>query len=218
MFRRDESATRNLPLLLSLIGSYIALSAIELKDFRYTMPMIAPIAVIGVSWLEFLKPTVRRWLSGGLVAYAIAAFLVVSFGTSLLPEEVKVPIGAGSLTSDLSNYQPPESYRVTGIVIFAQSSGPSDEEWHQEDPFKEMSARGENPTFWFTEPRETTWFTSWGIRYYAFRYHATWVGLPQDAQFLIIRGPVPEGVTDGFVQIKQYNLPYEGPLRLYQRL
>jgi 4-amino-4-deoxy-L-arabinose transferase-like glycosyltransferase len=217
MFRRDEARAKNLPLILSVIGSYIALSTIELKDFRYTMPMIAPIAVIAVSWLQFVRPALRRPLTTGLVAYAVLGFLVFNFDTDLLPREVKIPVGVSSLTSDLSGYAPPESVRVTGIIVYAQPGGPSDDDWHQEDPFKEMAARSPNPAFWFTEPRETNWFTSWGIRYYAYRYHALWVGLPEQAQFLIIRGPVPAGVTDGFVEIKQYRLPYEGPLRLYQR-
>ena len=39
----------------------------------------------------------------------------------------------------------------------------------------------------------------------------------RDAQFLIIRGPVPPGVTQGFRQIKEYPLPYAGPLRLYEQ-
>jgi hypothetical protein len=184
--------------------------------------MIAPIAVIGTSWLEFVRPGARQLLSRGLVAYGIAAFLIISFGTSLLPNEMKIPLARGSLTANLYDLAPPESDRVTGIVIFAQHGfrvgAPSDEEWHQEEVFKEMAARGGDTTFWYTDPGEAIWFNTWGVRYYAFKYDALWVGSPQEAQFLIIRGPVPEGVTAGFVQIKQYRLPYAGPLRLYQRL
>ncbi len=72
-------------------------------------------------------------------------------------------------------------------------------------------------TFWFAEPGEAIWFNTWGVRYFSIKHEALWVGTPAEARFLIIRGPVP-GLTAGFVQVKQYPLPYGGPLQLYQRL
>jgi Dolichyl-phosphate-mannose-protein mannosyltransferase len=221
LFLKDKAASKNMLLILSVIGSYVALSAIELKDFRYTMPMISAIAVIAISWLEFLRPRLRQWLGGGLIAYSILTFFVISFGTSLLPKDITIPLKARSFTSDLADFAPPESSRVTGIVLFAQHGfrvgAPSSQQWHQEDVFREMASRRMNASFWFTEPAETIWFTSWGIRYFAFKYHMSWVPSTNEAQFLIIRGPVPAGVTNGFRQIKEYPLPYAGPLRLYEQ-
>ena len=137
LFRKDEAAIKNAPLLLSVVGSYIALSAIELKDFRYTMPMIAAIGVIATSWLEFVGPRLRRWLGGGLLAYCVMTFFVISFGTGLLPKDITIPLKPRSFTSDLADFAPPESGRITGIVVFAQHGfrvgPPSSEEWHQED-------------------------------------------------------------------------------------
>lgn len=221
LFVKDKAASNNVLLILSVIGSYIALSAIELKDFRYTMPMISAIAVIATSWLEFLRPRVRQWLSGGLIAYSVIAFFAISFGTSFVPKDITIQLKARSFTSDLVDFAPPESTRVKGIVVFAQHGfrigAPSSQQWHQEDVFKDIASRRKDTTFWFTEPAETIWFTSWGIRYFEFKYHMHWVPSARDAQFLIIRGPVPPGVTDGFMQIKEYSLPYAGPLRLYEQ-
>jgi 4-amino-4-deoxy-L-arabinose transferase-like glycosyltransferase len=221
LFVKDKAASKNALLILSVIGSYIALSAIELKDFRYTMPMISAIAVIATSWLEFLRPRVRQWLSGGLVAYSVVVFFAISFGTSLLPKDITIQLKARSFTSDLEDFAPPESTRVKGIVVFAQHGfrvgAPSSQQWHQEDVFKDIASRRKDAAFWFTEPAETIWFNSWGIRYFEFKYHMHWVPSARDAQFLIIRGPVPAGVTDGFTEIKEYSLPYAGPLRLYEQ-
>ncbi len=215
LFRKDEAAIKNAPLLLSLVGSYIALSAIELKDFRYTMPMIAAIGVIATSWLEFVGPRLRRWLGGGLLAYCVMTFFVISFGTGLLPKDITIPLKPRSFTSDLADFAPPESGRITGIVVFAQHGfrvgPPSSEEWHQEDVVREIATRGGRTSFWFTEPRETIWFTTWGIRYFAFKYHVRWVASARNAEFLIIRGPVPADVVRGYAEVKRYSLPYEGP-------
>ena len=222
LFRRREFANRNSLLVLSLIGSYIALSLISLKDFRYVMPMIPAIAVIGTSWLEYLRPRPRQWLSRGLIAYSMLAFLIISFGAGLLPRDIRVPLETGSLTSGLYDLAPPESYSITGVVIFGQHGfrigAPSDEEWHQEDVFEEMARRGGEATFWFAEPGEAIWFNTWGVRYYEAKHDALWVTSPDQARFLIIRGPIPPGVTGGFVQVKKYRLPYGGPLRLYERV
>ena len=223
LFRRSEAARSNLPLILSLVGAYVALSLITIKDVRQAMPMVPAVAVLATSWLEYLRPRTRQWLVAGLVGYGVLTFLVISFGTSAFSNTVKIPIATGSLTSDVSTFAPPKTTRVTGLVLFNQRPlflGPaSDEEWHQEDVFKEMVARGgPNPSFWFTDPADSIWFNTWGIRYYSYRYGATWVGLPQEAQFLLIRGPTPAGVTTGFTEVKRYGLPYGGPLTLYQRL
>ena len=223
LFLRDESARRNLPLLLSLVGAYIVLSAIAVKDVRYTMPMIAPIAVIAVSWLEFLKPATRRWVSRSLIAYCAVAFLVISFGSNVISKEIKIPTGTSSLTSDVSIFAPPETTRVTGIVVFDPDplfvGAPSSEAWHQDDVFRDLVALGgTGTTFWFSDPADSIWFNTWGVRYFSDKHKAIWVGTPAEAEFLVIRGPVPEGSTAGFALVKQYPLPYDGPLQLYQRL
>ena len=106
-------------------------------------------------------------------------------------------------------------------MLFAQHGfllgPPSRQEWHQADLFREIAARGGKSFAYSGNPLETIWFNTWGIRYYALRYHLSWV-FPNAAQFLIVRGPVPPGLTGGFVEIRDYSLPYSGPVRLYQRV
>jgi 4-amino-4-deoxy-L-arabinose transferase-like glycosyltransferase len=224
IFRKDLSATRNSPLVLCIVGGYIALTLIELKDFRYTMPMLPAVAVIATSWLSYVNEKARSWITVGLATYCIVAFVVISFGTSLLPRDITIPIKARSYTSNIFHLSPPESIRVKGIVVFAQHgfiiSQPSDEEWHKEDLFREMAARsnGEQATFWYSAGPETIWFTTWDTWYFSLKYDALWLADPAAARFLIIRGPVQSDVTAGFVKIKEFRLPYDGPLGLYQRV
>jgi hypothetical protein len=230
VFLKDESAEKNAPLLLSVVGSYIYLSLLVVKDFRYTMPMVPAIAVLATHWLEYLRPKVARWLTGGLVAYSVLAFLVISFGTSLLPNTIRIPLEAHSYTSDLVARALPEPLRVTGVVIFDQHSyfvgAPSHDQWHQEDAFKEMAARG-NGAFAYSGPPTASgcvelpvcdqiWFQTWGLRYYGLRYHRAY-SVPEAARFLITRGTQAPGATRGFLLVKEWPLRYTSPLRLYER-
>jgi 4-amino-4-deoxy-L-arabinose transferase-like glycosyltransferase len=230
LFFKDESADKNAPLLLSVVGSYIYLSLLVVKDFRYAMPMMPALAVLATHWLDYLKPAARRWLTGGLVAYSIATFIVISFGTGLLPNTIKIPLATRSYTSDLVTRALPEPLRVTGIVVFDQHSyfvgAPSHDQWHQEDAFKEMAALGTGG-FAYSGPPTTSgcvelpacdqiWFQTWGLRYYGLRYHRAYTA-PEVARFLITRGPQPPGVTRGFVLIKKWPLRYTSPLSLYER-
>lgn len=222
LLRKDESAAKLTPLVLSVVGGYLAFSSLALKDFRYVMPMIPSVAVIATHWLDYLKPTRRRWLAALLATYGVLMFFVISFGTSVLPQQITIPIKARSFTSNILNFIPPESKRVTGVVVFAQHGfiigKPSSQKWYQDTVFKEIDSRSHGATFWYSGPADELWFQTWGIRYYALRYRARWVAYPQQAQFLIVRGAVPRGVTRGFVELKRYRLPYSGPLRLYERV
>lgn len=220
-FARDDAASRNLYPIVMIAGTYVAFTLLRNKDFRHTLPMLPAVAVVATSWLENLKPTFRRWLGGGLVAYCLLAFFVISFGTSLLPGRIAIPLKARSATSNLFEFLPPESVTVKGIVVFAQHGfvigQPSGQRWHQDAIFREIADRGGKSFAYYGEPLETIWFNTWGVRYYGLRYHALWVA-PESAQFLIVRGPVVAGSTKGFVQIKEYQLPYDGPVRLYERI
>jgi hypothetical protein len=221
LFRKDESAGKNSPLVLSIVGGYFAFTLIALKTFRYTMPMLPAVAVVATHWLDYLKPRVGRRLSAGLIAYGVAAFFVISFGTGLLPKSITIPLKARSFTSNILEFAPPESPRVKGIVIFAQHGflvgPPSSDDWHQDDVFNEIVSRG-GGSFWYSGPQDEIWFQTWGIRYYSYKDNCTWVASTQEAKFLIIRGAVPPGATAGFLQIKRYRLRYSGPLRLYERV
>jgi 4-amino-4-deoxy-L-arabinose transferase-like glycosyltransferase len=219
LFFRDDSASKNSALLLAAIGGYFAFTLIALKTFRYTLPMLPALAVIATHWLDYLRPAVRRWLTVGLVTYGILTYFVISFGTSLLPKSITIHLKPSALTSSIVEFAPPESVTVRGVVVFAQHGfligAPSKDDWHQDDIFNEIVSRG-GGTFGYIGPADEIWFQTWGIRYYAYRTNTTWVN-PPFARFLIVRGEVPAGSTTGFVVVKEYPLPYSGPLRLYER-
>src|SRR5712691_8312475 len=86
VLRKDDSASRNTPLILSMVGGYLALTLISLKDPRYTMPLLPSVAVVATHWLRLRTSRLTQWMSRGLVAYSILAFFVISFGTSILPK------------------------------------------------------------------------------------------------------------------------------------
>jgi 4-amino-4-deoxy-L-arabinose transferase-like glycosyltransferase len=226
VWRKNESAARNFYPVLAIVGCYVSFTLLKHKDYRFTLPILPAVAVVAVSWLEYLRPKVRRVLTGVLLGYGAAAFLAISFGTSLLPKDLVVHLRPRAYTSDLGAFMPGydagSATRARGIVLFAQHGWlvgpPTHERWYQEDAFREIATRNRSgSTFWF-KGRDSIWFNTWGTRYYSIRYHSVWVASPGEAQFLIVRGPVPAGVTDGFARIKRFRLPDGETLTLYQRV
>jgi hypothetical protein len=221
IFRKDESAGKNSLLVLTIVGTYVAFALIRNKSFRYTMPMLPAVAVVGTHWLDYLRSKVRDWLSGGLVAYSVLAFLVISFGTSLLPKDISIHLKARPYTSNLFEYAPPESPRVTGITIFAQHGfiigKPSRDNWYEDEAFKQIGALGGNRSFVFQADDDSIWFNTWDVRYYSFKYHLSWIAIPDEADFLVIRSRGAPQVPGGFAELRRYPLPDGGTLRLYRR-
>jgi hypothetical protein len=223
VFRKNESASRNYYPVLAIVGSYVAFTLLQNKDYRFTMPMLPAVAVVAVSWLEFLRPRVRWWLKGGIVAYGVAAFLTVSFGTGVVPKDWVIHIKPRSYTSDIVAFMPGydagSATRAQGITLFAQHGWlvgpPSGEQWHQEDVFKDIATRAPKSPFAFTGG-DSIWFNTWGTRYYSLKYELPWVFQGQ-ARFLIIRGPPQAGATRGFAQMRQYRLPDGETLTLFER-
>jgi 4-amino-4-deoxy-L-arabinose transferase-like glycosyltransferase len=223
--RKNESAARNFYPVLVIVGSYISFTLLENKDFRFTLPMLPAVAVVAVSWLYYLRPQARRVLTWVLLVYGAASFLAISFGTSLLPKDLVIHLKPRAYTGDLVAFMPGydagSATRAQGIVLFAQHGWlvgpPRHERWYQEDAFREIAARSRSSTFWFTGG-DSIWFNTWGTRYYSTKYRSTWVASPGEAQFLIVRGPVPAGVSQGFARIKRYRLSDGETLSLYQRV
>ena len=228
LFRKNDSAARNLYPVLTVVGTYLAFTFVQNKDYRFTMPILPAVAVVAVSWFEFLRPALRRWFSGGVIAYGVGAFLAISFGTGLLPKDWVIHLKPRSYTSDLVAFMPGydagSATRAQGIVLFAQHGWlvgpPSAGAWHEDDVFRQMAARSNQPAFWFwpSYPAgDSIWLNTWSTRYYSLRYGATWVGSPNEARFLVIRGAAPAGLTRGFVTVSRYVLPDRGTLSLYER-
>jgi 4-amino-4-deoxy-L-arabinose transferase-like glycosyltransferase len=225
--RRRAALTRNMYPLLTIVGSYAAFTLLANKDYRYTLPMLPAVAVVAVSWLEYVRPRVRSWLAGGVVAYSVVTFLAVSFGTSLLPKDATIQLGSHSYVSELIAFMPgynTDATRARGITFFAQHGWlvgpPSHERWYQEDVFREIAVRGGGSvSFYPAFPAgDSIWFNTWGSRYYALRYHEAWFGDLALGRFLIVRGALPpKSELAGFAPVATYALPDGEAVWLYQR-
>ena len=210
LWRRD-AARRNLYPILTIVGTYICFTLIRDKDARFTLPMLPAVAVIATSWVELVGSRARRALSGFVVAYGIAAFFVISFGTSLLPSRIDLPLGSSPLLGDGIGGGKVTLFTQTPYIIGA----PVSQSWHQEDAFRAMQQVPPAQRRFDYLGASTLWFNIFGIRYYALRYDATWTRAGA-AHFLLVRGH-PRGVPTGLSRVEEWTLPGGAPLTLYQR-
>ena len=198
----DEFAERNYLPALTIIGTYVGFTLLRNKDPRYTDPGLPVIAVVAVSWLRLISRRVGLWLAGVVVVYGAVAFFAISFGTSLLPKNVEVQLGSGALAGNIS------SLDDGSITLFAQHGypigPPTHEQWHQEDLFRAIASVPKAERTFVFEGGDSMWFNTWGTRYYALRYDATWIADQSAASFLIVRGPPTSPVPSGFGQIRSY--------------
>jgi 4-amino-4-deoxy-L-arabinose transferase-like glycosyltransferase len=204
-FRERELARRNLWPILMAVGTYVAFSMLRHKDARYTLPLLPPLAVIATSWLEYVSTRTRALVAGVFVAYSAAAFLAISFGTSLLPKQTTIALPTGRLSPG-------------SLYVFAQhgyiNGPPTADEWHQEDVFRAIAAFPAPQRRVAYEGPDTTWFNRLGNRYYALRYNAELVSRGR-ARFVIARSRKP---PIGFVRIRRWELPDGERLALYDRV
>lgn len=203
-FRRPELARRNLWPILMAAGTYLAFSLLRHKDVRYTLPMLPALAVIATSWLEYLSPRRRALAAGAFVAYSAAAFLAISFGTSLLPTRATVGL-------------PSAAFSPGSIDVFTQygylNGPPTGDDWHQADAFRALTAYRPSQRRVVYEGPDTMWFNRSGNHYYALRYDAELVPLGH-ARFVIARDRRP---PPGFAEMLGWQLPDGGTLVLYER-
>jgi hypothetical protein len=90
---------------LSFLGGYVFLTLIGFKVPRFSIPLLAPLAVLGsagcVSWIdhEEFAPVLKRSLAAALVLIPLAQFMVVSFvpHESLLGERLSRQFISGSI-------------------------------------------------------------------------------------------------------------------------
>jgi 4-amino-4-deoxy-L-arabinose transferase-like glycosyltransferase len=203
--RKRELAARNAYPILMVVGVYVLFTLLRHKDPRYTMPLLPPLAVVATSWIEYVSHKLRACAAGVLAVYAVAAFLAVSFGTSLFPSSVRLGL-------------PSSSFGPGSLTLFAQSGyligPPTREQWHQEDVFRTIArSPNQNRTFAYRGP-DTIWFNKHGLNYFALRYHTKWAPLSQ-ATFLLVRGRSP--LPSGFVRIRRWLMPRGESLALYKR-
>jgi 4-amino-4-deoxy-L-arabinose transferase-like glycosyltransferase len=211
----DDFAERNFLPALVIAGTYIGYTLLRNKDARFSDPMLPAVAIIATSWLSRVPAKARSRLAGAIVAYGAAAFLAISFGTGLLPKSVTVDLGSSALAGNIPQL---DGGRIT---LFAQHGyivgPPSGEDWHQEDLFRAMATVPSAERTFVFEGGDSIWFNTWGTRYYALRYDATWIADLRTAHFLIVRGAPTSAIPDGFARIRSFTLPGGEPLFLYSR-
>jgi 4-amino-4-deoxy-L-arabinose transferase-like glycosyltransferase len=216
LFLNDDHADRNFLPVLTIVGTYVGLTFLRNKDARYTDPLLPAVSVIATSWLWFVSARARTWLAAAIVGYGTVAFLAISFGTSLLPENVTVRLGSSGLAGNIPSLNGDQ--RVT---LFAQHGygieAPTKEDWHQADLFKAIAAAPQPERTFVFEGGDSEWFNTWGTNYYALRYHASWIADLNTAHFLIVRGSPTSAIPLGFSQIRSYTLPGGEALALYSR-
>jgi 4-amino-4-deoxy-L-arabinose transferase-like glycosyltransferase len=203
-FRERELAKKNLWPILMAAGTYLAFTALRHKDARYTLPMLPALAIIATSWLEYLSARTRALIAAAFVAYSAAAFLLISFGTSLLPKQTTVGLPSGSLSPG-------------AIYVFAQrgyiNGPPTGENWHQADAFRAIRAFPAAQRRVIYEGPDTMWFNRLGNHYYALRYDEELVPFRR-ARFVLARSRKPPA---GFLEIRRWVLPGGERLVLYDR-
>ncbi len=205
-FRKRELAARNLYPILTAVGTYVMFTLLRHKDPRYSLPMLPALAVIATSWLEYVAARARVWAATAFVAYGAIAFLAISFGTSLLPRSVVLDL-------------PSTSFTPAAVTVFGQYGyiigPPTDENWHQADPFRTMATLPRSQRSWAYKGPDTIWFNGHGLNYYSLRYDARKAYLAR-ARFLIRRSAAPV-TPPGYTRLERWRLPDGGTLALYER-
>ncbi len=205
-FRRRAFASRNLFPILTIVGGYVVLTLLRHKDARYSLPLLPAVAIVATSWLEYVSARARKAISVAFAVYGAAAFLAISFGTSVLPKSVTLPA-------------PWASFGHKEVTLFAQHGyvigPPTHEQWHQEDLFRTIARFPEAERRFAYSGADTVWFNKHGLNYFALRYDADWANARR-ARFHIRRGAA-RATPHGWTSIESWPLPDGGVLALYER-
>jgi 4-amino-4-deoxy-L-arabinose transferase-like glycosyltransferase len=225
LLRRPGAVRANLFPLLLIVGTYVSFTFVANKDPRYTMPLLPGIAVVATYWITGLQARLRSAVVGVVVAYGAFTFLVMSFGTSLLPREVFIKLPPSPLVIGLPSFSAAgDTLTVYGLRIWSQQGyplgQPSPDRWYQEEMFKEAASQSGAHALWFQGPNvDTIWFNSLAMRYFSERYSVVLVAKPEYASVAAIRTLAGQRAIapDGFVEVSSYSLPDGGALRIYRR-
>jgi len=204
-FMKVGRINKNIYLLLMIFGGLFILTLLPHKDYRYSLPILSGVAIIGVYWIGKIKNIKGKNFLGTItVLYFFLSFFIISFGTKLLPQSIEFSVGG-----------------PFGVIAFAQhgylTGPPRNENWHQEDIFKLMSQSQEaNKTFFF-EDIVTNWLNGFGLDYYSVRCNMRQVSRSENPTFILIRGRTKQAVSEGYYLIEQYTLPDQSYVELFQK-
>jgi hypothetical protein len=149
------------------------------KDARYTLPALPFIALISVAWISALRSYARTAATLALLAYAGIMFMLVSFGSSIVPSQIMVSLFG----------HPSPIYSQRGYII----GPPTRENWGLTEVFQYLSCQPPEQRSLSFSGQETIWLNGWDIIYYRQLYQ---VGdpTPNKANYLLIRSAtVPVG-------------------------
>jgi len=120
-------------LVLSIFGVWIVMTLLRTKDPRFTMPLLAPLAIVPGAWIHSWKQTrLNTALKGGLLAVLCLQAYAANFGIRSLPERIVLLKGyQGSTRWDWNLYL--QNY----FGIFGK---PVRENWRQDEILRKIAA------------------------------------------------------------------------------
>jgi 4-amino-4-deoxy-L-arabinose transferase-like glycosyltransferase len=223
---RDRAAARrNIYPLLFVSGIYFVQTLLVSKDPRYSLPLIAGVAVLGTYWIDRVRPPPRTAVAAAISVYCTITFLALSFGSPLLPQKIDVALPKTELVSELPDFTPAGDFvAFRGLRIWSQQGyplgRPSADQWHQEELFQIAARESSLRTLWYHGANvDTIWFNDLAMRYFSLRYGVRLVADPAGADVAAIRTlPVETpGVPLGFSEMRAFSLPDGSTLRVYRR-
>lgn len=177
-----ELIVKNIYPWLLVINTFVFFTLLRNKDARYTLPMLVGVMIIAVFWISMLKHPWKKIVTIAVVAYSIASFLLISFGSRLIPTHVT----------------------VGPITVFAQKGyiigPPSQENWYQQEIINYIANQPGDSVFLDNSGPDVMWFNNWANRYYSQLYGVAGTTKPAEANYALVR---PGTTIEGWAEVKE---------------
>jgi hypothetical protein len=204
IFRKGFAERNKYPLLM-IAGTYAIFTLIRNKDVRYTLPMLIGISIVAVAWIATIQAKIIRWILTGLfLTYEIAAFWIMSFGVSWVPNSLECNVLPGI---QLVLFKP------GGYLI----GPPTREQWHQEEIFRMMAADPNPLKDMAFKGLDTIWFNWGGNAYFGSLYGVQIKNEDPHPDYFLFRGKEKTGPIDGYLLYKEFALPDGTWAELYKK-
>lgn len=127
------------------------------------------ISIISTYWIGLLKKEqIRNIVSLLVIIYSVFTFIVISFGTELIPRSLK--------------FYGLNIYSQRGYII----GPPTKENWGQQSIFEDLSRQKKEKSIYIGLSPEYMFFNSWGNRYYSVKNGINIVEDMEKANYLIV--------------------------------
>ena len=193
--------TRNIYPILLIIGTLFFFTMLRNKDARYTLPMLVGVVIIATYWVGLIA----RGLYGNIislliVAYCIITFWIISFGSALLPQQIK--------------WGEVNIFAQRGYII----GPPTKEDWRQSDIFLKISQQPGAKKLYTVYSPEEMYFNSWGNKYFSEIKGITIVDDLEKANYIITSKNNELNQDKKFTIISEYSLPNGTTIYLLKRV